>query len=58
MFHANLYKKYHLLFFMEKKVMVISLGGSLIVPEKVDLKFLKNLNFVRKKITSMIGESL
>lgn len=27
---------------MEKKVMVISLGGSLIVPENVDFKFLKN----------------
>ena len=35
----------------KKKVIVISLGGSLIVPEKVDLKFLKKFREVIKKNT-------
>ena len=37
---------------MEKKVIVISLGGSLIVPEKVDFKFLKIFVNTLKKHTN------
>jgi uridylate kinase len=36
---------------MKKKVIVISLGGSLIVPEKVDLKFLRDFKKVIQKNT-------
>ena len=32
-----------------KKVMVISLGGSLIVPEKIDFKFLENFRKTLRK---------
>jgi len=34
---------------MKKKVVVISLGGSLIIPDKVDVKFLSNFKKVIKK---------
>lgn len=34
---------------MKKEIIVISLGGSLIVPEKVDLRILKNFKKVLKK---------
>lgn len=34
---------------MEKKVMVLSLGGSLIVPNEIDLNFLENFKKVIKK---------
>ena len=36
---------------MEKRVVVLSLGGSLIVPEKMDLKFLREFRAVIKKNT-------
>ena len=36
---------------MKKKVIVLSLGGSLIVPDKVDIKFLKELKKIIKKNT-------
>ena len=32
-----------------KKVIVISLGGSLIIPEKINVKFLENFKKVRDK---------
>jgi len=36
---------------MKKRVIVISLGGSLIVPEKIDLNFLRNFRKIIKKNT-------
>ncbi|GBE19504.1 uridylate kinase [archaeon BMS3Abin17] len=36
---------------MQKKVIVLSLGGSLIIPDKVDIKFLKEFKRVIKKNT-------
>jgi len=36
---------------MKKKIVVISLGGSLIVPKKIDLKFLQKFEKVLKKHT-------
>ena len=34
---------------MQKKILVISLGGSLIVPEDIDVSFLKNFKKVIEK---------